>query len=275
MEKIFKNWHTLKEEEQKRWLTIKQLPLAFSDLENQEELSLIVKDDRLKRKHFVIQSEEYMWWLKNNEGEFYGVMWTVDQFYLRESVEAIIGEYETEWRIAKIRKTSLKYQKSLKQFFNDQRALRNPKKVLPTEFYGDEVQALRDYDFAGHYTIYTGLFMNLSYIKNRFCKFNNRSEDVLDAIMFLFNYKFFIRAELYNSQLSKLKVFASLDDEGYDCHGKKGGQYKIWSWLVDDGWVEKVDLSNTDIYGKSNKYARNRLFTTTDKANKLCADYME
>lgn len=268
MQKTLKIYSNMSDADKKQWYTVSQLVRGFMmSIKSEEDLRGLDEDDRVRSKHFVVQSDDHMHHLKHGEGKFLGVKWAVEKMYNYEDFSKVKDEYVNHDEDDMMRRVKLDRTSRIEDFrsyLNDVRSLKYSDKVEPVVFYGDKKDALVHNSMSDSLRNYYGLFLNYDYMKRWFSEVYSIRENVLDALLFLHVYKFFIFTDFLNFYKVNLSFTT----------GKKRSTTsarKFFEFLLDEGFIEKVKYENNDL----NRFKNYTMHKTTDKADKLVYLFMD
>lgn len=269
-----KIYEKLPEKTRKLWYSrenvVKGFPLLALTKENFVEIDT---SDNVKKRHFLTYNDEYLTYLKHGDGlGFYNVKYDVDIFYNYNDIKKLsdkvvrpaLERNEYEHFINEEKKDE-----DLQEFLNDNRVFRAKENdIVGVKFYGEDRYAIqadpRDLAFRNYY----GMFMMQGYIRKMFKKKYNIEDLVLDAILHLYPFQYFVKHDIAS-------FYRATD------HKDTKTTASLMKYMKKLGYIEDVEYKKTSLYKQ--KFRGKRLNRTrdtynmrcTDKLNKVAKDYMD
>ena len=272
MRKTLRIYEQMPEDYRKEWLDIKQVAgfdaLKFS---TDKALNMLDYSDEVEKQCMVVNTDDYENWVKNGSvGKYVKEQWEVRTFYKKEDVKRFADNHLEMTRFEDMIQVGWKAEKldDLRTYLNDRRSIKYEDIILPTEFYGDKTMALRHVSRDNQYRLYYGAFFLHGYITNQFLYQFNIKRSMLEMLIFLHTYKYFILKDLYNHYTAYMKL--RLDDNK---RANEGPTSKL-KWFIKEGYVEKITYKNTSMYKKKRVKGKMRnMYKTTEKADKVVGTY--
>ena len=266
--KTLRLYDFMPEEMKKMWLTREQVVRAYRHrFKSHGDVNELDRNRHIEKQQFAVQTDEYAYHLKNEDGYYIYPKYELDVFYSRKDIVNFIKKYPdtSKWADKDLQHTDRRKQKDLRSYLNDIRSVRKEPEAVITMFYGERRPAIKHSDPSNQFRLHYAAFLNHSYITKLFCKtYGIRAYD-LDIMIFLFTYKFFIWSDLFGCFRSGM----SYTKDGVT----DGSVKKTWRRILKDGMVEKVTISNKSMYRKY--WKEKTIYTTTAETERIVNLYMD